>query len=145
MKKRARAQPKKITKKQPPSSTLYATAVSAGFGTPGDDHVEQTLDINEHIVRNATATFFVRVSGDSMEGAHITTGDILVVDRSVTPKSGMIVVAAVFGELVVKRISRKGNVLLLVSEKEGYEPIRVESEGDCVMWAVVVGVVRKLV
>lgn len=101
MKERARRQPKKITKEQSTPSTLYATSVSTGFGTPGDDHIEKTLDINEHIVTNATATFFARVSGDSMEDAHITTGDALAVDRSVTPKSGMIVVVAVFGELVV--------------------------------------------
>lgn len=127
------------------TAALYATAVSAGFGTPGDDRIETKLDINEYIIRNHAATFFVRVAGDSMEGAHITTDDILIVDRSVTPQSGMIVVAAVFGELVVKRVVKKGAALLLVSEQEGYEPIRVEDEGDCVIWGVVTGVVRKLV
>lgn len=79
-----------------------------------------------------------------MEGAHIATGDILVVDRSVSPTSGAIVVAAVFGELVVKRLMKKGAKTLLVSEHTDYEPIVVEDGSDCIIWGVVVGVVRKL-
>ncbi len=123
---------------------LYVSAVAAGFPLPGDDAVEQTLSIDQHLVQNPAATFFVRASGHSMEGAHIATGDILVVDRSVAPSSGAIVVAAVFGELVVKRLVRKGSKTLLVSEHTDYEPIVVEDGGDCVVWGVVVGVVRKL-
>ena len=124
---------------------LYVSAVAAGFPLPGDDAVEQTLSIDTYLMHNPTATFFVRASGHSMEGANITTGDILVVDRSVSPASGTIVVAAVFGELVVKRLMKKGSRTLLVSEHEDYEPIVVQDGSDCVIWGVVVGVVRKLV
>jgi DNA polymerase V len=106
--------------------------------------VESRLSIDELLVNNKAATFFVRASGDSMEGAHIASGDILVVDRSVEPKPGMVAVAAVRGELVVKRLAKKGRALLLVSEHEAYEPIVVEDEGDCIVWGIVVGVVRKM-
>ena len=140
-KKSSSSRTKEVKKKTSP--VLYASAASAGFPAPGDDLVEKVLDIGTYMVRNPAATFFVRVAGDSMKGVHITTGDILVVDRSVSPTSGAIVVAAVFGELVVKRIKKKGVALLLVSENEEYEPIRVEDEGDCVIWGVVTGIVRK--
>jgi len=137
----SRAQQKSLKK---PAIPLYVSAVAAGFPLPGDDAVEQTLSIDQYLVQNPVATFFVRASGHSMEGVHITTGDILVVDRSVSPKSGAIVVAAVFGELVVKRLMKKGSKTLLVSEHTDYEPIVVEDGSDCVIWGVVTGVVRKL-
>ena len=83
---------------------LYSCAVSAGFPSPADDHIDQQIDLNTYIVENPAATFFVRVSGDSMEPAGIFDGDILVVDRSLKFKNNRIVVAAVNGELTVKRI-----------------------------------------
>ena len=84
----------------------------------------------------------MRVEGDSMEGAGIFSGDVLVVDRSLTPKDGSIVVAAVFGEMVVKRIKAEGNTHILVSENEQYTPIMVSGSDDCFLWGVVVGSVR---
>lgn len=123
---------------------LYATRPAAGFPAPGDDLVEKPLDINDLLIDNPTATFFVKVEGDSMEGAKIFSGDILVVDRSVTPSSGTIVVAAVYGEMVVKRLLIQSKGTFLVSEKEGYEPIVVSNNDDCFVWGVVVGSVRVL-
>ena len=78
-----------------------------------------------------------------MEGAGIFSGDILVVDRSVEPKVGKIVVAAINGELVVKRIGRQGNALVLLSENEAYSPIVVGESEDCFVWGVVTGSVRQ--
>jgi len=121
---------------------LYASRPAAGFPAPGDDLVEKPLDLNDLLIDNPTATFFVRVEGDSMEGAKIFSGDVLVVDRSVTPISGKIVVAAVYGEMVVKRLRVTNTATLLVSEKEGYEPIVVTNNDDCFIWGVVVGSVR---
>jgi DNA polymerase V len=123
---------------------LYASRVSAGFPAPGDDLVEDRLNIDAYLVHNPTATFFVRAAGESMSGAHIASGDILVVDRSVEPKHGMIVVAAVLGELVVKRLTVRGRASYLQAEHEGYPPITVGEESECIVWGVVVGVVRKL-
>ncbi len=123
---------------------LYSAQPAAGFPAPGDDLVEEPLDLNDLLIENPTATFFVRVSGDSMEGARIFNGDILVVDRSIEPASGMIVVAAVYGELVVKRLKKTATSLQLVSENEQYEPIEINDSDDCFVWGVVVGSARVL-
>ncbi len=126
------------------SLPLYASRPSAGFPAPGDDLVENPLDLNDLLIDNPTSTFFVKVEGDSMEGAKIFSGDILVVDRSVEPISGLIVVAAVYGEMVVKRLDVSVNGSFLKSEKEGYEPIVLTDNDDCFIWGVVVGSVRVL-
>ncbi len=122
---------------------LYSSRPQAGFPAPGDDQIEKVLDINDLVVKHPASTFFVRVEGDSMEGAGIFSKDVLVVDRGVTPKDGSIVVAAVFGELVVKRLRAQGDTHLLVSENERYEPIVVNDNDDCFIWGVVMGSVRQ--
>ena len=127
------------------AAPLYASQPAAGFPAPGDDMVEESLDIHSLVVKNPTATFFVRVQGDSMEGAGIYSGDVLVVDRATQPREGSIVVAAVFGELVVKRVRQTSGQLTLVSEQAGYDPIVVSQHEECYIWGVVVGSVRKFV
>ena len=92
---------------------LFASAPAAGFPAPGDDMVEKSLNVNDLLIKHPATTFFVRVQGDSMEGAGIFSGDILVIDRSVDVASGQIVVAAVNGELVVKRLKKEANQLIL--------------------------------
>ena len=121
---------------------LYSSRPQAGFPAPGDDQIEKVLDINDLVVKNPASTFFVRVEGDSMEGAGIFSGDVLVIDRSLTPRDGSIVVAAVYGEMVVKRLLKQGDTHILASENAQYEPIRVSGNEDCFMWGVVVGSVR---
>jgi len=123
---------------------LFVSEPAAGFPAPADDHVEKALDINDLVVKNPASTFFVRVRGDSMEGAGIFSGDVLVVDRAIEPRDGKIVVAAVYGEMVVKRLKYTSKVsdTLLVSENDRYEPIKVHDNDDCFIWGVVVGSVR---
>jgi len=124
---------------------LYASSPSAGFPAPGDDQVERVLDINDLVVQNPASTFFVRVEGDSMIDAGIFSGDVLVIDRAKDTKDGVIVVAAVNGEMVVKRLQMQGSGSnpLLVSENDEYEPIEVGDDEDCHIWGVVVGSVRQ--
>lgn len=122
---------------------LFASAPAAGFPAPGDDMVEKSLNVNDLLIKHPASTFFVRVEGDSMEGAGIFSGDILVVDRSVDVKSGQIVVAAVNGELVVKRLKKEAGSLLLLSENDTYKPIVVSKDEDCFVWGVVTGSVRQ--
>jgi DNA polymerase V len=124
---------------------LYASQPAAGFPAPGDDMIEKPLDLNDLMIDNPTATFFVRVKGDSMEGAKIHDGDILIVDRSLEPTPGRIVVAAVYGELVVKRLALTNGQLSLVSENESYAPIVVAEAEDCFVWGVVTGSARVIV
>ncbi len=121
---------------------LFVSRPSAGFPAPGDDFIDEYLNINDLLIDNPTATFFVRVEGDSMEGAKIFSGDILVVDRSVAPESSKIVVAAVYGEMVVKRLSVSSRGSFLLSEQEGYDPIVLTDNDDCFIWGVVIGSVR---
>jgi DNA polymerase V len=107
--------------------------------------VERVLDINDLVVQNPASTFFVRVEGDSMIGAGIFSGDVLVIDRSKEAKDGVIVVAAINGEMVVKRLKQSTTKpgFVLVSENEEYEPIVLGEDEDCTIWGVVVGSVRQ--
>lgn len=123
---------------------FFSSRPQAGFPSPGDDHIERVLDINDLVVKHPASTFFVRVEGDSMEGAGIFGGDVLVVDRSISPHEGHIVVAAVFGELVVKRLATHNGNLVLNSENDAYSPIILnDAPNECFLWGVVVGSVRK--
>jgi len=124
---------------------MFSSRPQAGFPSPGDDQVENVLDINDLVVHHPAATFFVRVEGDSMEGAGIFSGDVLVVDKSLTAKDGSIVVAAVYGEMVVKRLKAKRETHELVSEHVGYDPITINENDDCFIWGVVVGSVRQFI
>lgn len=124
------------------TAPLYASHPAAGFPAPGDDQIEKMLDINDLVVEHPASTFYVRVSGDSMEGAGIFDNDVLVVDRSIEPRDGSIVVAAVFGELVVKYLSKKAGKVQLVSANEAYRPIDVTDNDDCFVWGTVAGSVR---
>lgn len=121
---------------------LYSSRPAAGFPAPGDDLIERALDINDLLIKHPESTFFVRVEGDSMEGAGIFSGDVLVVDRSIDPVHNAIVVAAVYGELVVKRLFKRGRAQQLVSENDAYEPIELTGNEDCHVWGVAVGSVR---
>lgn len=123
----------------------FSTQPAAGFPSPGDDMVERSLSLDELLVTNETATFFVRVSGDSMEGAHIYDGDILVVDRSRSAAHGSIVVAAVYGELVVKKLRQTNTETALLSANAAYEPIVITDNEDVHIWGVVTGSVRSFV
>jgi DNA polymerase V len=126
------------------ATPLYLERISAGFPSPADDYIETALDLNTYLIRNPAATFMVRVSGDSMTGAGISDGDILVVDRSEEPANGKIVVAVLDGELTVKRLVRKDGQILLAPENPRYRPIAVAAEQDLHIWGVVSGVVRRI-
>lgn len=125
-------------------SPLFSSQPAAGFPALGDDSVEESLNLQDYMVDNPTATFFVKVAGDSMEQAKIFDGDVLVVDRSKNPSSGSIVVAAVNGELVVKRLHKNSNGMQLVSENDAYQPILLSESDDCFVWGVVIGSARKI-
>jgi DNA polymerase V len=120
---------------------LYASRVPAGFPSPADDYVDQRLDLNDLIERPA-ATFFVKVTGDSMTGASIHDGDLLVVDRSLEATDGKIVIAAVNGELTVKRLSLKSGEVWLMPENSLYPPLQLKEGLDCVIWGVVTRVIH---
>jgi DNA polymerase V len=121
---------------------LFASRVPAGFPSPADDYVDQRLDLNEHLIDHPAATFFTRVSGHSMKDAGIHDGDLLIVDRALEPQDGRIVIAAVNGELTVKRLRiRKGRAWLM-PENPDYTPLAITEGLDCVIWGVVTQVIH---
>lgn len=122
---------------------LFAARVPAGFPSPAEDYIECGLDLNEFMVVHPSATYFVKVSGDSMMDAGIFNGDYLVVDRAIEPVSGAIVVAILDGELTVKRLYRKGSVVELRPENASYQPIHLTHGSELLVWGVVSGVFRK--
>ena len=118
--------------------TIGNSMIPAGFPSPTDDFHE-TFDIVSHIVKHPTATFFMRVAGDSMIGAGIFDGDLLVVDRSIEAASGDIVVAIINGEFTIKRFRRKGSSIEFVPENPKYRKITLSEEMDLQIWGVVTG------
>ncbi|MDR3154954.1 MAG: translesion error-prone DNA polymerase V autoproteolytic subunit [Deltaproteobacteria bacterium] len=123
---------------------LFFVPVSAGFPSPAEDYVQEQLDLHKLVVKNPPATFFLRVKGDSMRDAGIRDGDLLVVDRSRSPVSGKIVVAAWEGELVVKRLRVKGKRVYLVPENPEYPEFDITDSEDAAIWGVVTYVVHKV-
>ena len=126
------------------SRPLYQSRGPACFPSPADDHVEASLDLSEELIGKEEATFFVRVAGDSMTDAGIHNDDILVVDRSVEPEDGSIVVAALDGELTVKRYEVRSGYPYLMPEAKEYEPIPIQDGQELVVWGVVQHVIHEV-
>jgi len=121
---------------------LYGSKISAGYPSPSDDYIEGKIDLNEHLIHHPSSTFFVRVAGYSMLNTGMHPGDILVVDRSLEPRHGKIVIAALEDELTVKRLYKKAGEIRLMPENEDYEPIEISSEADLHIWGVVTNVIH---
>lgn len=125
---------------------IYADKISAGFPSPAEGYLDKSLDLNELLIKNPPATFFVRVSGDSMIGIGIHPGDLLVVDRSQEPGDGKIIIAVLEGELTVKRMRiLKNKQIQLEAENSAYSAIKITPERAFQVWGVVTGVVRNVV
>jgi DNA polymerase V len=122
---------------------LYQSKIPAGFPSPAQDYVEQTLDLNELCIKRPSATYFVRVEGDSMIEAGIHPDDILVVDRSVTPLHGDIVIAQVNGEFTVKELALTPEVQLIPRNK-AYPPITFTDDAELALFGVVTNIVRQM-
>ena len=127
------------------NTPMFLDSVSAGFPSPATDYMENKLDLNEYLVKHPAATFIVKANGPSMIEAGILSGDLLIVDRSVTPKSDNIVIASVFGDLTVKKLRKKGSALFLVSANNEYSSIEVREEMECFIWGVVTYVIHKAI
>ena len=122
----------------------YDTKVQAGFPSPAEDHLEQRLDLNTLVIDNPSATFFVRVAGESMRGIGITDGDILVVDRSIENWENRIVVAVIDSEFTIKRFTKRNGKVVLEAENPDYPPIKITEEMDFSVWGVVCWTLKKL-
>ena len=121
---------------------LYGSRVPAGFPSPADDHIEGKLDLNLHLIRRPAATFFIRAQGESMRDAGIFDGDLLVVDRAIAPQPDDIVIAALHGEMTVKRLKKSNGALVLCAENPAFSDIALDDAG-CEAWGVVTHSVRR--
>jgi DNA polymerase V len=121
-----------------------STANATGFGSAADDYMERGIDLNEQLIRNKPATFFMRISGNSMINAGIFDGDIAVVDRSVKPQNGKIVIAVIDGDMLIRRYEQSMNKLRLVPETPKLSPIEVSEFSDFKIWGVVIHIIRTI-
>ena len=134
-------EPDQSTKRKQP---LFIANVPAGFPSPADDYKEEKLDLNKYLIRNPAATYFVRVTGDSMIGAGIHSGDLLVVDRSVEPRDKKVVIANIDGDFTVKRIRIRRNKISLEPENADFTTQEIHPEADFEVWGVVTNVIHAL-
>lgn len=135
---------KKPGKDKTQVSPLFLSPVSAGFPSPAEDYIERSLNLHELVVKNPPATFFIRVSGQSMVNAGIHDGDILVVDRSAEATDNKIVLCVLNGEFLVKRLVKQGQTILLMPENEKFKPIEIREGMDFKVWGVVTWAVHRV-
>ena len=122
---------------------LMTTPVRAGFPNPAEEAGGFALDLNEYLIKRPTSTYYLKVEGDSMTGAGITSGDLVVVDKSLEARSGDIVVAAVDGDFTLKRLKKQGPEVWLIAEHSGYPPIALHEATDAALWGVVTFVIHR--
>ena len=118
--------------------------ISAGFPSPAEDFKEVKISIDQEVVKNESATFYARVVGQSMEGAGLDDGDLLVIDRSQEAQTGKIAVCFIDGEFTVKRLKVEDNCVYLMPENPKYKSIKVDKEDELIIWGIVTYVVKKL-
>ena len=119
---------------------LFSSRVSAGFPSPADDYLESTLDLNTHLIKHPAATFFVRAEGDSMIGRGIYSGDLLIVDRSIKPQNGQVIIAAIHGELTCKQLDMQRRQLVPANRR--YAPIPITQDCGFTVEGVVTASIR---
>ena len=123
---------------------IIADGISAGFPSPADDFQETRISLDKELVKNKDATFFARVSGDSMTGAGLNNRDLIIVDRSVRPEDGKIAVCLIDGEFTIKRIKKEKEKIYLVPENSKYKAIEVKEENELIIWGIVIYVIKNL-
>ena len=123
---------------------VFSARITAGFPSPAADYEEGKLDLNKYLIKNPPATFIVRVAGDSMTGAGIHEGDLLIVDRSIEPKNNHVIIAVINGQLTVKRLKIKRGILSLEPENDNYPIQNITTGMEFEVWGVVTNVIHPL-
>ena len=125
-------------------ASFFDTGISAGFPSPAEDFKQQRLSLDKELIKNKEATFFARVSGQSMINAGLDDNDLLVIDRSLEPSHNKIAVCFLDGEFTVKRLKIEKGALWLQPENPNYQPIKVTAENNFVIWGIVTNVIKRL-
>lgn len=123
---------------------FVANGISAGFPSPADDFLDINIDLNKHLIKNPSTTFYGRVRGDSMKDVGIHDGDLLIIDKSLEATNNKIAVCYIDGEFTVKRISIEKDCVWLIAENQDYKPIHVTKDNDFVIWGIVTNVIKTL-
>ena len=123
---------------------LVKETISAGFPSPAEDYIELGIDLNKYLIKNPISTFFLRVSGNSMNNAGIYNNDLLIIDRSINPNPGNIVVALLDGEFTLKRLIKKQDNYYLKADKENYPAINLYEYIDIQIWGVAIYSIHEL-
>ena len=127
------------------SIPLTNNNISAGFPSPADDFKEIRISLDKEIIKNEEATFYARVDGESMLGAGLNDGDLIVIDRSEEPKNGSIAVCFLDGEFTVKRLKLKNKEIYLMPENSKYSPIKSGEGNELSIWGIVTYVIKKMI
>ena len=123
---------------------LVKETISAGFPSPAEDYLDLGIDLNKYLIKNPISTFFVRVSGNSMNNAGIYNNDLLIIDRSINPNPGDIVIALLDGEFTLKRLIKEKNNYYLKADKENYPAINLYEYVDIQIWGVAIYSIHEL-
>lgn len=126
------------------SLPIVESGISAGFPSPADDFIDVSIDLNKELIKHPNSTFYGRVRGDSMIGAGLSDGDLLIIDKSLEPKDNKIAVCFIDGEFTVKRIKIVKGGVNLVAENDAYAPIRVTEDNDFIVWGIVTTVIKSV-
>ncbi|MDB9954706.1 translesion error-prone DNA polymerase V autoproteolytic subunit [Flavobacteriaceae bacterium] len=125
-------------------AVYFDTGISAGFPSPAEDFKQERLSLDNELIKNKEATFFARVSGQSMVDAGLSDNDLLVIDRSLSPAHNKIAVCFLDGEFTVKRLKVEKDEVWLQPENKNYQPIKITEENDFVIWGIVTNVIKKV-
>ncbi|TVR80878.1 MAG: LexA family transcriptional regulator [Chitinophagaceae bacterium] len=120
------------------------SGIKAGFPSPADDFLDISIDLNKELIKNPSSTFYGRVKGDSMKGAGIEDGDLLVIDRSLEVNNGKIAVCFIDGEFTIKRIKIEKDCCWLLPENEDFKPLKVTEENEFIVWGVVKHIIKTI-
>jgi len=118
--------------------------IRAGFPSPAADFIDISIDLNKHLIKHPSATFYARTKGDSMKDAGIFDGDLLIVDKSIEPVDGKIAICYIDGEFTVKRIKKENDELWLMPANNAYQPIRMQEGNNLMIWGIVTHVIKSL-
>jgi len=123
---------------------LFSEGISAGFPSPAQDFLDASIDLNKELIKNNVSTFYGKVKGNSMIGAGLSDGDLLIIDKSLEPSNNKIAVCFIDGEFTVKRIKIGRDVVWLIAENKDYKPIKVTKENDFLIWGIVTYVIKSV-
>ena len=125
-------------------AVYFDTGISAGFPSPAEDFKQERLSLDNELIKNKEATFFARVSGQSMIDAGLSDNDLLVIDRSLSPAHNKIAICFLDGGFTVKRLKVEKDEVWLQPENKNYQPIKITEENDFVIWGIVTNVIKKV-